>query len=82
MADDRNITIKKTDKESCTVIWGRNDYLMEAKKHLSDKEFYQEVSNGENISSTLTKMSNKMFSSLKNSGWYYRKTTWIFPLRI
>ena len=60
--------IKKTDKGSCIVIWGRNDYLMEAKKQLSDKKFYQEVSNGENILSKLAEMSNNMFSSLKNSG--------------
>ena len=49
LADDRNIMIKKTDKGSCIVIWGRNDYLMEAKRQLSDKKFYQEVSNSENI---------------------------------
>ena len=32
LVDDRNITIKKADKGSCIVIWGRNDYLMEAEK--------------------------------------------------
>ena len=37
LADDRNI------------IWGRNDYLMEAEKQLSDKKIYQEVSNSENV---------------------------------
>ena len=39
---------------------------MEAEKQLRDKNVYQEVSNSENILSKLTKMSNKMFSSLKN----------------
>ena len=53
LADDRNIIIKKADKGSFIVIWGRNDYLKEAEKQLSDKKVYQE-------------MSNKMFSSLKN----------------
>ena len=53
LADDRNITIKKADKGSCIVIWGRNDYLMEAEKKLSDKKVYQEVSNSEKILSKL-----------------------------
>ena len=44
LADHRNIIIKKVDKRSCIVIWGRNDYLMEAEKQLSDKKVYQEVS--------------------------------------
>ena len=45
MADDGNIIIKKADKGSRIVIWGRSDYLMEAEKQLSDKKVYQEVSN-------------------------------------
>ena len=49
LADDRNIIIKKADKGSCIVILGRNDYLMEAEKQLSDKKFYQEVNNTGNI---------------------------------
>ena len=49
LADDRSIIIKKADKGSCIVIWGRNVYLMEAEKRLSDKKSYQEVSNSENI---------------------------------
>ena len=66
MADDRNIIIKKADKGSCIVIWGKNDYLMEAEKQLSDKVF-QEVSNSENILSKLVEMSNEMFKSLKKT---------------
>ena len=31
LTDDRNIIIKKAGKGSCIVIWGRNDYLLEAK---------------------------------------------------
>ena len=41
LADDRNIISKKTDKGLCIVIWGRNDYLMEAEKQLSDKKVDQ-----------------------------------------
>ena len=43
LADDRNIIIKKADKGSCNVIWGRNDYLMEAQNQLSGEKVYQEV---------------------------------------
>ena len=69
MADDRNIIIKKADKGSCIVIWGRNDYLTEAEKQLGDiKIFYQELSNSENILSKLAEMSNKMFSILQERG--------------
>ena len=49
LADDRSIIIMKAGKGSCIVIWGRNVYLMEAEKQLSDKKFYQEVSNSEDI---------------------------------
>ena len=53
LADDRNITVKKADKGSCIVIWGRNYYLMEAEKQLSDKTICQEVINSEDILSKL-----------------------------
>ena len=86
LADDRSIIIKKADKGSCIVIWGRNDYLMEAEKQLSDKKVYQEVSNSENILSKLAEMSNKMFRNLnkrscitekqlKYFSYEYRKAT-------
>ena len=32
LASDRNIVIKKADKESCVVIWDRSDYIMKAEK--------------------------------------------------
>ena len=73
MADDRNIIIKKADKESCIVIWGKNDYLMEAEKQLSHEDVYPEVSNRESILSNLAEMSNKMFSSLKKRGYITEK---------
>ena len=70
LADDRIIIIKKADKGSCIVIWGRNDYLMETEKQLSNKKVYQEVIV---ILSKLAKMSNKMFSSLKERGYITEK---------
>ena len=51
LADDRDIIIKKGDKEYC--IWGKTDYLMEVEKNLRDKNVYQEASNSENILSKL-----------------------------
>ena len=33
MANDRSILIKKADKGSCVVVWGRNDYLLETGTH-------------------------------------------------
>ena len=47
--------------------------LMEAEKQLNDKKVYQNVSNSENILSKLAEMSNKMFSSLKKSGYITEK---------
>ena len=44
LADGINIIIKKADKRSSIVIWGRNDYLVEAEKRLRDKIVNQEVS--------------------------------------
>ena len=73
MADDRNIIIKKAEKGSCIVIWGRNDYLMEAENRLSDEKVYQEVCYNENVLSKLAKMSNKIFSKLKKRGYITEK---------
>ena len=73
MTDDRNIIIKKSDKGSCIVIWGRNDYLTEAEKQLGDKKFYQELSNSENNLSKLAEMSNKMFSILQKRDYITEK---------
>ena len=73
LADDRNIIIRKAEKGSCIVIWGRDDYLMEAEKQLSYKKVYQEVSNSEKILSKLAYISNKVFSSLKKRGYTTEK---------
>ena len=87
LADDRHIIIKKADKGLCIVIWGRNHYLIEAEKHLSDKKVCQEVSNSENILSKLAEMSNKMFSNSKKRGYItelrgYINNLNIFPMNI
>ena len=73
LTDDRGIIIKKADKGSCIVIWGRNHYLMEAEKQLSYKKVYQEVSNSKNVLSKLAEISNKMFSNLKKRGYTTEK---------
>ena len=52
---------------------------MEAEKQLSDKKAYQEVSNSENILSTLAEMGNRMFSSLKKMGYITEEQLNIFP---
>ena len=68
LADDRNIIVKKPERGSFIVILGRNNYLMEAEKQLSDKKVYQEVINSENILSKLAEINNKMFSNLEKTG--------------
>ena len=32
LANDRSIVVKKPDKDSCVVVWDRNDYIAEAEK--------------------------------------------------
>ena len=58
LADDRNIVIKRADKVSCVVIWGRNDYLLEADKQLKDKKFYRDVEYNVNSLKDLAETSN------------------------
>ena len=36
LAEDRDIIIKTADKGSCVVVWGREDYLAEGYKQLTD----------------------------------------------
>ena len=79
-ADHRNIIIKNAEKGSCTVIQGRNDYLMKVEKQLIYKKVYQEVSNGENILSKSPGMSSKMFSSLEKRAILQKNDLNIFPM--
>ena len=58
LADDRNIVIQRADKDSCVVIWNRNDYLLEADKQLKDKKFYRDVEYNINSLKDLAETSN------------------------
>ena len=62
----------KQAKARVLLFGGRNDYLMEAEK-LSDQKGNQEVINSKSILSKLAEMSNKMFSSLKKTGYITEK---------
>ena len=65
LADDRNIAIKKADKESCVVVWDRSDYVMEADKQFNDKKVYKNISDSKDLIPNLTEKSNKIFESLR-----------------
>ena len=54
--------IKKADKGSCVVVWGRNNYLLEVETQLSDIKVYRNVSNTENIPSKFLETNNRMLS--------------------
>ena len=45
LKNDNPIVIKGADKGSGVVVCGREDYLKEAHKQLSDEEVYEEVTN-------------------------------------
>ena len=36
LAEDRNIVVKPANRESCVVLWDREDYLAEAEKLFQD----------------------------------------------
>ena len=65
LANDCNIVIKKTDKESCVVIWDRSDYIMEAEKQLNDKAVYKNVNFKKDLIPNLTGKCNRLFEGLK-----------------
>ena len=46
------------------VVWDRADYILEAEKHLNDKQIYKEIKFNENIVTGLVEKSNKIFSCL------------------
>ena len=60
LKEDIFIIIKPADKESCVVLWDREDYLAEGYKQLSDKSIYVNVkhSNGKTLSYLIEKSSN------------------------
>ena len=63
--DDTSIIIEEADKGSGVAIWDREDYLVETKKQLDDKEVYQELRR--NVEGPLEKIIKKVMRKLKNS---------------
>ena len=68
LADDRTIVIKKLDKESCDVVWDRNDYIKEAQKELNDTNVYKDVSFKDKLLEELVGTCNKLFRYLEAKG--------------
>ena len=50
------------------VVWDRADYILEAEKHLHDKQVYKEVKFNENILTGLVEKSNRIFNRLRSHG--------------
>ena len=65
LADNRKMFIKKADKGSCVVAWGRSGYVMAAEKQLNDGKVYKNTSDSKHLIPKLTEKSNKIFKSLK-----------------
>ena len=63
LRDDTSIIIKGADKGSGVVVWDREDYLVEAKKQLDDKEVYQELRGV--VEGPLEKIIKKVIRKLK-----------------
>ena len=68
LADDRSIVLKKADKCSTVVVWGRNYYILEAEKQLSDANVYKDVFFNEKNLQELVGTSNQLFQNLKSKG--------------
>ena len=68
LADNRNIVIKKADKDSSVVIWDRNDYITEAEKQLADKVVCKQVNFKEENLCDLVEIRNRFFRDLKLDG--------------
>ena len=63
-----SIVIKKADKDSCVVVWDRNDYIADAEKQLSDENIYKDINFKDKILQELPDSSNKLFRNLKTKG--------------
>ena len=61
LADDRSTAIEKADKESCIVVWDRNDYLREAEKQLKNQNVYRKVAFKDKTLSQLVDCGNRFF---------------------
>ena len=66
LRDDTFIIIKEADKGSDVVVLDKDDYLKEAKKQLSDKETYEELSS--DPISPLISIVKGCLSRVKNRG--------------
>ena len=64
LAEGRSIVIKPADKGFCVVVWDRTDYLIEAKKDLSNSNTYKEVKFDDNEIVKLAKVSNTLLKRL------------------
>ena len=64
LAEDCSIVIKPADKGSYVVVWDRTDYLLEAEKHLSDANTYEEVTFGDTELVKLLEERNRTFRRL------------------
>ena len=54
------------DKGSYTVVWDKNDYMVEAEKQLGNKNTYKGFNFRDEILEDLVDKSNKMFRRLKS----------------
>ena len=68
LADDRNIVIKRADKGSAVVVWGKVDYIKKAQKQLKDENVYRKVNFKDQNLSELVDKSNHFFRGLKTKG--------------
>ena len=64
LAEGRSIVIKPADKGFCVVVWDRTDYLIEAKKDLSNSNTYKEVKFDDNELVKLAEVSNTLLKRL------------------
>ena len=68
LVDDRNTVINKSDKGACVVVWNRNDYIVEAEKHLNNKSVYKNMIFKKNILQDLAETSNNIIKRLRGKG--------------
>ena len=67
LINDKSIVIKKANKGSCTVVWGREDYIKEAENHFKDYfSVYNHLDCKEDTLPKLVEVSNEMFRNLFN----------------
>lgn len=72
MANDINILINKIYKKFCVVVWGRNDYLLEAKMQLSDANVTEMLVTLKIFSVSYRKLIIKLLAVLKRGVFLQR----------